>query len=286
MGNAVQCCHTLSNYFKCRDSPVQGEQERSLLLSSEESECDSPSLPENREEDPTSGYTNPTLEPENFLFPDIILSSSLGGDGTLVEPMVCLLVSEEEDGTGAGEPGQEARGRGSGGCYEAETQTEVETQITTGVQTQTEFHRHSETLGHRHSNLGREASTLVKTVGANEDERVTRVGTRAEHHAQLITQQDTDFMLQHNSDFTWASPTPAMEADDRQKLVQTKGKDLSEGQTVDQIKGAENLHQTPGAKQTGLLDQEEGDAGMKSRALLSLDRLFLTGLRRKSRWTH
>ncbi|XP_035522941.1 clustered mitochondria protein homolog isoform X2 [Morone saxatilis] len=107
MGNIVQCCHTLSNYFKCKDAQAQGEPERSPLLSSEESECDSPSLPDDLEDDlltVSTGVTNPTLEPENFLFPDIILSSNLGGDVTLVEPMVCLLVSEEEEGARVDEP--------------------------------------------------------------------------------------------------------------------------------------------------------------------------------------
>lgn len=149
MGNIVQCCHTLSNYFKCKDVPVQGEPERSPLLSSEESECDSPSLPDDLEEDlSTICVTNPTLEPENFLFPDIILSSSLGGDVTLVEPMVCLLVSEEEAGARVqecGDGGHERSHRGRDREYsEVETQTEVETQIGTGVQTQTELQAQSD----------------------------------------------------------------------------------------------------------------------------------------------
>ncbi|XP_034538961.1 clustered mitochondria protein homolog [Notolabrus celidotus] len=145
MGNVVQCCHTLSNYFKCKDAPVQEEAERSPLLSSEESECESPSLPDDSEEDlltVSTGVTNPALEPEHFLFPDIILSSNLGGDMTLVEPMVCLLVSEEEEGVRADEPVDEGRERSCSWrirCYsEVETQTEGETQMGTGVQTQTE----------------------------------------------------------------------------------------------------------------------------------------------------
>lgn len=99
MGNVVQCCQTLSDYFKCKDAPVRSEAERSPLLSSEGSECDSSTLPDNPEDDMltvSTGVTNPALEPEHFLFPDIILSSNLGGDVALVEPMVCLLVSEEE----------------------------------------------------------------------------------------------------------------------------------------------------------------------------------------------
>ncbi|GAA6219837.1 clustered mitochondria protein homolog isoform X2 [Lates japonicus] len=149
MGNVVQCCHTLSSYFMCKDTPAQGRAERSPLLSSEESECESPSLPDDLEGDlltVSTGVTNPALEPEHFLFPDIILSSNLGGDVTLVEPMVCLLVSEEEEGRGEGvrvdEPGDEGQERDNTGrnraFSEVETQTEMETQIGTGVQTQTE----------------------------------------------------------------------------------------------------------------------------------------------------
>lgn len=148
MGNIFQCCQTLSNYFKCQDTPGPGEAERSPLLSSEESECDSPSLLDDSEDDAltvsTNSITNLALEPENFLFPDIILSSSLGGDVTLVEPMVCLLVSEEDEGggKGMGEQRSEERGRSNEmrgrGYSEVETQTEIETQIGMGVQTQTE----------------------------------------------------------------------------------------------------------------------------------------------------
>ncbi|XP_038565524.1 clustered mitochondria protein homolog [Micropterus salmoides] len=145
MGNIVQCCHTLSNYFKCKDARAKGEAERSPLLSSEESDPDSPSLTDDMEDDlltVSTGVTNPALEPEHFLFPDIILSSNLGEDVTLVEPMVCLLVSEEDEGARVDEPGdggQERSNRGRNRGYsEVETQTEVETQIDMGVQTQTE----------------------------------------------------------------------------------------------------------------------------------------------------
>ena len=142
MGNIVQCCHTLSHYFTCKDTPGPGEAERSPLLSSEESACC-----DDLEDDlltVSAGVTNPSLEPQHFLFPDIILSSSMGGDMTLVEPMVCLLVSEEEEGRGEGvsrvfDPGQERSiMRRNRGFSEVETQTEMETQIGMGVQTQTE----------------------------------------------------------------------------------------------------------------------------------------------------
>lgn len=301
MGNVVQCCPTFLNYFKCSDAPVPGEPERSPLLSSGESECDLTSLPEVTEDDLLPTSSDLSLEPDNFLFPDIILSSSLGGDVTLVEPMVCLLVSEEEDGTRVGEPGKEARGRGSRGCYEVETQTEVETHIGVGVQTHTEFQGHSEVLMHHNPTVERE---VVKTRRANETMKeletdgqqhtppklVTRVTAFAEKNADVIQQQD--------STFTCAGPSVAMETDERdrsaenstfagcvdgrlgQDVIQTKGRNLSERQTEDQIKGSE--------KTTGVGDrmgvEEEDGAGMRSMALVSLDRLFLTGQHRRSKW--
>lgn len=139
MGNIVHCCRTLSGYFQCRDALTQNEPERSALLSSEDGDCDPPSLSDNSEEDlstVSTGVTNLTLEPENFLFPDIILSSSLGGDVALVEPMVCLLVSEEGEATRLDEGGG---GGGSRVFSEVETQTEAETWIGSQAQTQTEM---------------------------------------------------------------------------------------------------------------------------------------------------
>ncbi|XP_070700176.1 clustered mitochondria protein homolog [Pempheris klunzingeri] len=160
MGNVVQCCQSLSNYFKCKDAPARGTVERSPLLSSEESECESPSLPED-----ITGVINPTLEPEHFLFPDIILSSNPGGDVTLVEPMVCLLVSEEEEGVRADEPGDDGQdssnvGRNRG-YSEVETQTEVETQIGMGVQTQTESQ--ADILGCNNETVKTKVNTLANT---------------------------------------------------------------------------------------------------------------------------
>lgn len=137
MGNIVHCCHVLSGYFRCRDALTQNEPERSALLSSEDSDCDPASLSDNSEEDlstVSTGVTNLTLEPENFLFPDIILSSSLGGDVALVEPMVCLLVSEEGEATRLDEGGGRSRD-----FSEVETQTEAETWIGSQTQTQTEM---------------------------------------------------------------------------------------------------------------------------------------------------
>lgn len=136
MGNIVHCCRILSSYFSCRDALTHNEPERSALLSSDDSDCDPASLSDNFEEDlstVSTGMTNLTLEPENFLFPDIILSSSLGGDVTLVEPMVCLLVSEEGEATRLDEVGGRSRV-----FSEVETQTEAETWVGSQAQTQTE----------------------------------------------------------------------------------------------------------------------------------------------------
>uniref|UniRef100_A0A1A8JMR7 Uncharacterized protein n=1 Tax=Nothobranchius kuhntae TaxID=321403 RepID=A0A1A8JMR7_NOTKU len=110
MGNILQCCRALSDYFKHPDASAGGGSEQSRLLSSEESECDSWSLTFNLEDDLftiSTGVTRPTLQPDHFLFPDIILSSSPGEEVTLVEPMVCLLVSEEEEALGDNDIGGE-----------------------------------------------------------------------------------------------------------------------------------------------------------------------------------
>lgn len=182
MGNIFQCCQTLSNYFKCQDTPGLGEAERSPLLSSEESECESLSLLDNSEDDvltvSTNSITNLALEPENFLFPDIILSSSLGGDVTLVEPMVCLLVSEEDEGggEGMGEQRNEEQGRSNEmrgrGYSEVETQTEIETQIGMGVQTQTEsqteVQTQTETLEFGNKRVVRGGSMIINSETGKE----------------------------------------------------------------------------------------------------------------------
>ncbi|XP_021163395.2 clustered mitochondria protein homolog isoform X1 [Fundulus heteroclitus] len=143
MGNIFQCCHALLSFFKCQDTPVHSGAEQSPLLSSEESELDSSSSLYDLEDsatNPPAGITNPALELEHFLFPDIVLSSNPGGEVTLVEPMVCLLVSEEDEEPRLGEEG-EVRSRREGRSRtfsEVETQTEPETPINAGVQTQTD----------------------------------------------------------------------------------------------------------------------------------------------------
>lgn len=233
MGNAVQCCHTLSNYFKCKDAPAQGERERSPLLSSEESECESPSLPHDLEDDlltVSTGVTNPTLEPEHFLFPDIILSSNPGGDVTLVEPMVCLLVSEEEEGVRVDEPGDEGqersnRGRNRG-YSEVETQTEVETQIGTGVQTQTEslvdIQAQTEILVFNNETVEGEVNTLTSTgttkkmdVDVWEEHKTLKqvdvlfeaqadTQTSQERHSEIVTKTPSERQKKRIDPGTWS----------------------------------------------------------------------------------
>lgn len=210
MGNIVQCCHSLSNYFKCKDAPARGGAERSPLLSSEESECESPSLPDDEDDLLTvsTGVTNPTLEPEHFLFPDIILSSNLGGDVTLVEPMVCLLVSEEEEGgVRVEEPGGERSNRGRHRGYsEVETQTEVETQIGMGVQTQTEsqaevqaqakiFMCHNETME-------REVNTQTHVGTAKET--VVDVWEEHERRSEIVTKMPSEKQKTRIDSGTWS----------------------------------------------------------------------------------
>ncbi|KAE8287357.1 Clustered mitochondria protein-like protein [Larimichthys crocea] len=205
MGNIVQCCHTLTNYFKCKDALGQGGPERSPLLSSDESECDSPSLQDDLEDDlltVSTSVSNPTLEPENFLYPDIILSSNLGGDVTLVEPMVCLLVSEEEEEVRLDEwgDGQERSNRGANRGF-----SEVETQIGIGVQTQTESQAevqaqmkilvcHNETVGRQENTLTNTGATDKMVVDVWEEHEILKqvdvlleAPTSQEGHSEAVT---------------------------------------------------------------------------------------------------
>ncbi|XP_031713035.1 clustered mitochondria protein homolog isoform X1 [Anarrhichthys ocellatus] len=220
MGNIVQCCHSLSKYFKCKDAPAPGEAERSPLLSSEESECELPSMPDDLEDDLLTispGGKYPALEPEHFLFPDIILSSNLGGDVTLVEPMVCLLVSEEEEGEG-----QERSNRWrSRGFSEVETQTEVETQIGMGVQTQTEsqadVQAQTEIRVCNNQTVEREVNTLrdtgaSKEMAVQEHEILSYTNTKLMEElntdeGNVFKLQQTTFAAQENTDFVRTEPT-------------------------------------------------------------------------------
>ncbi|KAM6907215.1 clustered mitochondria protein homolog [Xenentodon cancila] len=180
MGNIFHCCHILSNLLKCQDTPAQGGAEQSPLLSSDESEYESPSLPYDLEDGPltaSSGLTNPALEPEHFLFPDIILSSNPGGEVTLVEPMVCLLVSEEEEGQKVAGPGVEPQEmsyrQGRDRSYsEVETQTDAETHVGMAAQTQTESQAEVQTQTDIFScsdeTVDQEISTFINTGIKNE----------------------------------------------------------------------------------------------------------------------
>ncbi|XP_061595697.1 clustered mitochondria protein homolog [Cololabis saira] len=206
MGNIFQCCLTLSKFLKCQDPPALGGAEQSPLLSSDESECESPSPPYALEDGPltvSSGITNPALEPEHFLFPDIILSSNPGGEVTLVEPMVCLLVSEEDEGPKPGEPGVEPQemgyGEGRGRSYsEVETQTEAETHIGMAVQTQTEaqaeVQTQTETLKCSDETVEWDMSTFTNTGINNEidawEEEVRQLDVFLEAQRERQTSQN------------------------------------------------------------------------------------------------
>lgn len=80
---------------------------------------------------------------------------------TLVEPMVCLLVSEEEERVRVFEEGEAAQARRYRGNSEVETQTEMETRVGTGVQTQ--LQTHSEIFVCHDSTVEREVKTLTNT---------------------------------------------------------------------------------------------------------------------------
>ncbi|KAM4620387.1 clustered mitochondria protein homolog [Polymixia lowei] len=228
MGNLVQCCHTISSYIKRKDATAEGGAERSPLLSTEGSECDSSTLPDDLEDDlltASAPATNPTLEPEHFLFPDIILSSGMGGDAVLVEPMVCLLVSEEEEeeeeeGAGGGfggmarrdEVGEEGQERGDGGrkrlYTEVETQTEAETHLGTGVQTQTESQAevHTQTETHTKTKFETEMTAKMETqserdaLGLGKHDKAEQV----ELKENCVHNEPTTTFTEHNTITTQA----------------------------------------------------------------------------------
>ncbi|XP_054482358.1 clustered mitochondria protein homolog [Anoplopoma fimbria] len=236
MGNIVHCCHALSKYLKCKDAPAQGEAERSPLLSSEESECESPSMPDDFEDDLLTispGGKNPSLEPEHFLFPDIILSSNPGGEVTLVEPMVCLLVSEEEEGVRVDEPRDEGQERSnrwrSKGFSEVETQTEVETMIGMGVHTQTEsqaeVQAQTEILMFNNQTLEREVNALKNTgiskevvVEEREIQRQVCVLLEAQTSPDIVTKMSPE-KQKKRLDSTWADMEVFEKQTERNKLA-------------------------------------------------------------------
>ncbi|XP_053702403.1 uncharacterized protein LOC128748037 [Synchiropus splendidus] len=106
MGNVVECCQLLLSVLRCVETPALGETEGSPLLCSEGSECDSAEQTDSWEDDVvtvSTGITSLTLDAEHFLFPGDT------GEVTLVDPMVCLLVSEEEEAGVRGSKVEECR---------------------------------------------------------------------------------------------------------------------------------------------------------------------------------
>jgi len=169
MGNGFQCCcHAITKYLWRKDAPATGDAERSPLLSTDGSDCDWMTLPEDQEDELLTVITRPShrvaLEREHFLFPDIILSSS----GVPVEPMVCLLVSEEDEGGGGG-GGYERVNEGERLWAEMETQTEAQERqeavmaVQTQTQQQAEVQTQTDTLAWRDPGRGRRV--LEETLG-------------------------------------------------------------------------------------------------------------------------
>ncbi|XP_046876436.1 clustered mitochondria protein homolog [Hypomesus transpacificus] len=149
MGNVFKCCPMLGGFFRCQTAPQKGDAERSPLLSEEGSECET--LWDDTEQDL---LTNPTLEQGHFLFPDIVLSSSIGVDVAVVEPSVCLPVTKDDQARGAGvtvrgdertdeEPVEGMDGGRERLCSEVETQTE--SGIPAGMEAQTQTETQTET---------------------------------------------------------------------------------------------------------------------------------------------
>ncbi|XP_072301729.1 clustered mitochondria protein homolog [Eucyclogobius newberryi] len=184
MGNVVQCCHFLSDYFKRGDAFAPPAAERSPLLSSDdETRSISPSLHDDAEDDMltlSTDLNNPALEPEHFLFPDLILSSNLGSEAAVVEPMVCLLVSEEEEGR----RGNTVHGRGL--YSEVQTQTENETHLFQSgkLQTQVEVETQTERLLE---------SPKVQEKGEDTEMNVDILVHSLEEHKEMTTLSEDDF---------------------------------------------------------------------------------------------
>ncbi|KAG7269413.1 hypothetical protein CRUP_015451, partial [Coryphaenoides rupestris] len=194
MGNGLQCCcHAITNYLWRKDAPATGDAERSPLLSTDGSDCDWMTLPEDQEDELLTVIASPsnrvTLEREHFLFPDIILSSS----GVPVEPMVCLLVSEEDEGGGGG--GYERVNEGERLWAEVETQTEAqERQEVMAVQTQTqqqaEVQTQTYTLAWRDPGRGRRVPEETLGLGPWSGVRPDRQMDRGRVLASTGTQSD------------------------------------------------------------------------------------------------
>lgn len=123
---------------------------------------------------------------------------------TLVEPMVCLLVSEEEDGDARAS--REARGRV---CSEAETQTEAETQIGTDTWTET-LESDNETLERGTKTASREERMQGETQTSRDRRRLqpgerNKLGFKLEFKeipsAKQISQMEQIIELQEEVNF-------------------------------------------------------------------------------------
>lgn len=110
--------------------------------------------------------------------------------------MVCLLVSEEEEGQRVDEPGdegQERRNRGRNrGFSEVETQTEAETQIGMGVQTQMELQTPSEMLVCNNETMEREVNTLTNNGNRNKEADVLLDAQRGTHTSDKYSEKVTN----------------------------------------------------------------------------------------------
>lgn len=168
MGNGLQCCcHAITNYLWRKDATATGDAEQSPLLSTDGSDSDWMTLLEDQEDELLTVVASPSnravLEREHFLFPDIILSSS----GVPVEPMVCLLVSEEDEGRGGG---YERVNEGERLWAEVETQTEAQERqevmaVHTQTQQQAEVQTQTDTLAWRDPGMGRRLPEEILGLG-------------------------------------------------------------------------------------------------------------------------
>ncbi|XP_024122380.1 clustered mitochondria protein homolog [Oryzias melastigma] len=253
MGNFLQCCQTLSNYCKWQNASAQRGGEQSNLLSSDGSESETPSDSHTLEDDPltaSTGITNPALEPDHFLFPDIILSSNPGGEVTLVEPMVCLLVSEEEDGLrlmehekGDGERGQRF--------------SEVETLIGMGVQTETKT----------------QAEDQTQTEMLKSDEGEERERNKEKNEETKPSEIKTEQKLEENINFPvrWEDSRLQMSDLNTSGSLNHQSADPStSGQAQDSLLWSKFTN----VQQSFLEEDDEEGSGMKQGPLLFLDKLF------------
>lgn len=259
MGNILQCCQTLSNYFKWQDVSAQRGGEQSNLLSSDETESESPSDSHTLEDDLLTvsiGITNPALEPEHFLFPDIILSSNPAGEVTLAEPMVCLLVSEEEDGLRLMEPEYE-KGEGERRGF-----SDIETHVGMGVQTETKSQAEVQTQ-----------TEMLRSDETEEekDEAQNRTKSSQEIRTTIKTEQklEEDLRKRKNTVFPVRCDDPKLQMRDLNSSFNHQSVEAAEPST---------------SHQCFLEGGDEEGSGMKQGPLLFLDRLFSAAAHGRGEW--